>query len=564
MGTLAFRAGPTKRSLILLALSGLLALPSACDTKSNKHRVSPSLFLAPIRDQGAGDDNGLTVRAERLDFLLEIKPGTLPSDLVDTPTEPFVLGRMSVRDPATGDVEEGENLLVYEANSSAVLSVNLCLDPAFARCGKVRLHYDKKGLDLVEGQGGGISTSVTPIKLRNGWILAFDSRSKSIVAFREEKPRTVVGDDGQPQRLEYRSPVDPSGQFNKDSDNFGLGNGVLLSVVVSGEAMAQQLLVPSEPIVSRLFEIEKDKILVFFTSAVTRAVHLLELSEVEETVSYDLDDRTNPAKRFPVKFLRGTFKLFAETLGGKPNQPFLPLSTVSLRITGTAEVSLDTFQPILVPDDVSPTALVYDRRTSTFIRVGLAKQGGEIVGSTLGLAVRPELLLGTLAGGATGQLVDPPLDMSGGFYNPSTKKTEIFIVEEKTNNILAYDYTQSLDRNLRVFVPSSNILLRRDPSGQTGFDSSAEPVLDIAIADVRANRLAFDQGLDQLLGISYTSGVVTIVATKQSIADVTGNPLSELTYIEPIDENRVRAFDALSSSLIEIRLDYAAIPIRVR
>lgn len=564
MGILAVRAGlPQLAALCFLGLGASL-LGVGCDTKSNKSKVSSSLFLAPIRAQGSGGDNGIIQHSDRLDTVVAIQPNKLPGELENVPTEPFVLGRLSARDPRTGDIDLTDNLLFFEAQSRSVLSQNLCPDPSDAECGRVRLNYNARGLDFVQNEDSILSTTVTPILLKSGWVMTFDTGTKNLIAFREEPNRTYLDAEGIPKVIRYRSAESPTGEVDLSSENFGAGNGVVLSVVISGEDMADQLPnVQAEPIVSSIFEVEENKVLIIFATGTIRAVHLLELSEEEVDTTFDLDDPANEDKIFKVRFLRGNFKLFEPGPGDVLPQPFLSFNTISERITGETDILLEAFQPVLIPD-ANPEALMYDTISSIFMRVGLARLGGEIVGATLGVASPRSTLINALQDGGTGDLVSPPFRPSGGFYNPDKKKTEIIFTEEVTNNVLAYDYTAPLDRNIRIFVSASNLSQRRTPGGGVANVPPAEPFLGFARGDVTANRLVFDQGLDQLLSVSYTSGVVVIVADNQAIGEATSSQLAELTYIEPLDENNIRAFDVVSNSLVEIRLDYAAFPVRFK
>ena len=78
------------------------------------------------------------------------------------------------------------------------------------------------------------------------------------------------------------------------------------------------------------------------------------------------------------------------------------------------------------------------------------------------------------------------------------------------------------------------------------------------------NRLAFESELDEIVSISYTSTVVVVVSTRVDISSATGQVIADFTYLEPLDENSIRAFDVQSNSLLEVRLQYAAFPITVQ
>ncbi len=576
MGTPAFRAPILPRVLTLLLTSGALLAsigPGGCKSKEGSSKISSGLFIAPITEPPTADgQGGIIVRADRLDILRGIRPNDLDSVLEESQATVRVLGRLSSSriDPATGRPALMDDLLVYEALSRSVLSVNLCVDSARPDCGKVKLNYDKGGLDAEQGQGGVLDPGVTPIKLKNGWIVAFDVNSRNLVAFRAEEPRQIVDDvdgDGvaEARTLAYRSDLGPDGKPNVADKNFGNGNGVLLSVVMEGEDWIDPQRIRSEPEVSRIVEIEENELLVFFTAGTVQSIELLELHE--ETVKRDFDTNlpVRQSELLEVKVLKGVRKAFL----GAPLNAFLAYSTIAQQVTQNQGLILDSFQPVLIPDPKHPdpdpgVILVFDKNTSTFMRIGIARNAaGEILGGVVGTAITTEKFTEVLQGNTGAATATPPFLVVGGFYNGAPGKTEILFFEVKTRNLLAYDYTKSLDDNLRVFVSPAGFLDRRDPRGKPVLQQG-NTVLDFAIGDVNSNRLAFEGGLDQLVSISYTSGVVVVVADVSEIGVATDDTLADITYIEPLDDNNVRAFDTRSSSLIEFQLDYAAFPISVK
>ena len=559
IGVRTFRISVPRASSFFLAgtLAALLVSGAGCK-KEGKSAVSSGLFLAPIQEPS---QEPITVRADKLDFLREIRPRELDADLRLVPTEPSVLGRLSERrvtgvHPVTQQeidvVTEIDRLLVSEGNSDTVLSVDICRDSGAPDCGEVKLHYSAKGLD-VEGDGTrSLSPSVVPIKLQNGWILAFDSTDKNIVAFRAEAPR---------QRVSNGAVVDVPYRGGSLGADFGFGNGVVVSVVIRGADMMDQLGTPAEPIVTRMFELEPNKLLVFFST--TEDVHLLDLTEEEKVTDFDLADPGHPDKEFNVKFLRGNFRLFGFPA---PVFPFLSSGAISSQITRDAALKLDTFQPLLVPDATVPSvglALVFDQQTSNFMLMSAQKASGEIVGGSVNFAIYASTVRAVLQQGAGVNITE--FEMSGGFEN-SMHPTELLFFERRTKNILAYDYSKdpAAGDNLRIFIGAPNVLVRRTAQGEVSTSTSVEPALVFATSDVRDNRLAFEQELDQVVSVSYVSGVLVIVAEKEDIALATGDILSNFTYVEPLAEDSIRAFDAQTNSLLEIRLQYAAFPITIR
>jgi hypothetical protein len=539
-------------SLVVVSLGGC--------KKDSKSQTSSGLFIAPIQEPSA---EPIAVHADKLDFLRLVDP-RLDSELALLRTVPSVMGRLSERtvigvDAAQQEIDEvteTDQLLVSEGNTDGVFSVDLCRDASAPECGLVKLHYDSRGLDAEADGTQSISASVTPIKLQNGWIVAFDPTDKNIVAFRAEAPRQVEGPDGTSVAVPYRG--------GPREDNVGLGNGVVVSVVVRGADMMDQLNAPAEPVVTRLFELENNKLLVFFST--TQNVHLLELTEEEKLTDFDLADRGNRDTQFNVKFLRGTFRLFGSPAA---TRPFLASATIGF-VTQVPELKMDTFQPLQVPDTsdgVAPPvgrAFVFDQASSSFLLMSVRRGvGDDIVGGQVTAAISTATVKSVLQPGA-GATIDA-FEMSGGFDN-AVHPTELLFFERKTKNILAYNYAldPAAQNNLRIFIGASSVLVRRTAQGGLSTTTSTEPDLVFATDDVRDNRLAFDQELDQVVSMSYTSGVLVIVADKDEIALATGDVLSDFTYMEPLDATSLRAFDSQTTSLVEIRLQYAAFPLTIR
>lgn len=551
-------------SCVLVALAG-----SGCDSDSGQKKVSSGFFAAPITDPGS-----ISVLANKLSFLRAIEPNRLDSELESLPAEARVLGRLWRHDEAAGSVTRSDNLLVYETQSRSALSVNLCPEGTpFGECGRVKLNYDLGGLNEEQSsqgsitQGSNLSTTVTPLQLKNGWLLAYDSGSKNVVAFREEAPRELL--DGSTQA--YRD--FPPDQGSRVNSNFGLGNSLVLSVVISGEELSRQIGSPAIPIVTRFFEIEENKILLFFSTL--REIHILELEEEVTPKSFDLNDPDNPDKRLDVPLLRGAIKLFPSLPGtpGSPEVPYLTFRQISENITGNESVWLDTFQPIMVPDEGS--ALVFERITSYFLKVFSRKDDpqnpDEITGGGVARAIFPQRLFSALQAGVGGNVVSPPLTFQGAFYHNS--RPEILLMEEKTNNLLAYEYTKSINDNVKIFVPSANFLQPRSKDGSPGTFNTSEPVMIYAVprdarGDSGDSRLAFDQGEDQLLSINYQTGAAAISATRSDIIAATSltspTPLSlaNITYTLPLNDREIRAFDTQSTSLLRIRIRYLNMPSR--
>ena len=536
-------------------LCGLLASTSHVGCKSSgRSKVSSGLFLAPFTEPSTGTSvRGISLRAAKNDFLRAIRPNALESDFDDIQPEGFVMGRLSSDeiDSSTKLPKVTENLLVYDAQSSSIVSASLLS----LNKSKIRLHYSTRGLQDAQGSNAVISTTVTPIKLKNGWIMAFDSSSKNIIAFREQRPRQITDELGT-RTLPYRSALLPNGAVNVNSKNFGQGNGLFLSVVITGEDTLNQLRAASAP-VTRFVEIEENKVLVFFSPGTIRAVHLLELEEQDVDVDFDLDPPFRPSEKLRVKSLSGRYKLFPE--------PLLTFRQIADTVTQDPNPVLDSNQPVVFthPDLPAPFALVFDRKTSVFIKIRLLRgAAGEVIGASVASAITRRAFEAALQGSESVAVNDPPYDVRSG-YQSSSGARKVFFFEGKQSSIIAYDPSPKLtpDNSVTSFVDASDFLFRRDPRGTGQPNQGAPEEIDFATVDIRLNRLAFDRDFRQLISVNYESGVVVVVASSSEISVVTKDAINDFTYIEPLDDNNVRVFDFRTMSLLDFKIEYTAFPI---
>ncbi len=521
---------------------------SSCDNNESSSKVAPELFVAPVAEPASSQ--GLRVLLDKFDILAPIDPSLLRSEVLSRQADLRVLAELPDND-----------LLLYEGQSRSVLTMSQCL----SGCGPepVRLHYSATGLSEAQGSPqSSISTSVDPVLLRNGWVLAFDSNTRNIVAFKKAPTAAVTNDNGVPIDLPFRR------ASNQISANFGQGNGLFMSIVISGEQLDADL---AANVITRMFEIEDNKVVVLF--ATLPSMHILDLREEMVTVDYDLDI-TSPSDfdRVEVPQLRGRIELFPRDPSNPTSvrdQPFLSFRTISERVTDSQLVNVSDFAPVTLPDDGS--ALFFDTETFTFFRVRAIKQfdpssGTEVItGGFPVLAVSNLTLFETLRESAGLTSTSGPFTMTRSFFHPTN--TELCVMEEETNNIVCYDYTRPnpvdptvrADRNLRVFVSSNNLALAFDPQGIGGTGSERELVF--ATADVRENRLAFDRRQDQLLSISYSSGNVVVTARRADLIQATGGALADLIMLRPLTEENVRMLDAQAVALLEAPLNYEAFPV---
>ncbi len=530
----------------------LLFAFSGCQRDEDR-TVSAGSFFGPVVRS-----DGISVLADKLSFFRAMQPGKLDSEFTGQTAEVRILGRLSCYDYASGATRLTDELLAYEGLSKCLLTVNVCPPSgSTGGCGAVRLCYNQAGMDEAQSAQGGVtagghlSTAVPPITLKNGWILAYDMDSKNIVALRCEAQRQV--DLGAQTSIGYRT----FERTDTTSKNFGRGNGLLLSLVISGANLSRQMNISYIPTVTRMFEFAENKILLF--CAGIDKVYMLELREEAVDWPWDLNEPTNARKRLPTIFLRGEILTYPMD-PDNPKSPRVPHFIESIDVsllTGNASVILDKAQPITIPGDTS--ALVFEQASSQFFKLSERKRINpgsgqeEVLGGKVEFAIRSNTLLAALMEASGGASVSTPLEFGALFPHP--KLSGLCMFEERSNSLLLYDYaSKDLRRNIRVLVKSANVISPRTSSGPPAPSTGNEPILVFATGDVQGTRLAFDRGQDHLLGIHYATGIAIVTATRETLTAYLGSSVVELSYVEPIDENEIRAFDTQSSKLLRMRV----------
>ncbi len=471
----------------------------------------------------------LSLVTDRMAILRAIYPDKTPAELEGILLQPLAIDRLAIR-AEDGAVASSNDLLVLDAQSRTLFSVDLCPEPADERCGRTKLHYTPQGLAEEQGDVGVVRADMS-LHLSSGWTLVFDSSTKNLLALRVEAPHTVLDEQGNPRSLLYRPAESPG------SKNFGRGNGVLLSVVLTGEEAIEQLHVNGEPTISGLVEIERNKVLVVFATGTIRAIHLLELHEQDEVRDFDLDaEPANQLDEVTVKVLRGKFV----SVPKETARPFLTFREIAELVTQDENLDLDSFQPIGIPGG---GVLMFDRTTSTFMKVGIARdpQSGEILGGTAALGISPVSLRRIL-----GELADPPFHFAAAFLHATTQ--EICLFERKTGSLLAFDSRKEPSESLRLLVRGEEMRGRSPRGPGEGLS------LVFATADVLGSRLAFDYGLDEMLGVDYEHGAVHRILRRSQLTTVTGSSTVGICHLEPIGATEVRLFDQASASLLRLEL----------
>jgi len=511
--------------VVAISLIALSVLSTGCDTKTDKGTISASSFGAAQVSQG-----GVRPISTKLDLLRAILPNERDSALTQLPAEGLPLRRIA-----------NFLLTLFETRNGAFCSVDLCTNCAAGTRSEVRLHYNRIGLEEELAAAGAvqpvISTDVPPLLLQSGWMLAFEEQSRSLVAFKHEEDyrQTPVRDENHP--------------------NFGRGNGLVLSLVLSGVDMRTQLQTESIPRITRMVELADGRIMLFFQE-IFREVHLLRVNEIQEAVDFDLADPDgSPASNRLYGMLRGTLLPQNAPLGTRPD-PVLTFDEI-LDVTQGLFLDIDSFQPVRIPN--SHSALVYDTVQSMFLRFTVNPESNN---GTATVAAPPSAV--------TAALLTPigPFEMTHAWNHPS--RNEILILEERTNTILAWNYQVNLATNsLRTAVPSVSLVTDRrvlDGAGGIIPGGGSEPEFTPAANDLRnvSQRLLFDKGRDELITISYQNDVVVISGSREQFSEITGEALVDLTFLEVVGAatgfQSVRAWDTESSTLLELLIGFTNLP----
>ncbi len=276
--------------------------------------------------------------------------------------------------------------------------------------------------------------------------------------------------------------------------------------------------------------------------------------------------------------LRGNFLLF-----GEDDSPYLGLDDVR-ELTGEADVAIDGFQPFVNPTDGS--ALVFESVSGQFLRVWtLGFEEADEIGRSEGQG-NAAIAIGSEAVAELTGITEGGMEFTHAASRGNG--SELLLVEERSNTVLAYDYTLGADEpNLtRLFEPGRMADGRFDPrapcdekeaveeeeveeevieeeapagAGAGEVVDAPDPVLQLSEQDTLGSRLVFDRARGELVAVDYTSGRVVLVARGADLSAVTGVETVDLIHIRNASQEaegaqKVMAWDSASSSLIELRL----------
>ncbi len=521
MGSLLHH-GRILRAFQLGVLSLFVCFQVGCETKRNPGGISAAQFVAP---QKAAD--GLRALTTELD--LRIAAG-----IPDTLAGSNVL---------TLRVVGGNRLAIFINAGNSIVSVGLCPECSDSTSrSDVQLHYDRRGFEEelgrhVPGVVGAliqVSSFVPAMRLRNGWVLFYETSTESLVAVRHDpnfRPMT-----------------------NDASQNKGRGNGLILSSVIQRQEIAAQLLGDPEaqvPQITRLHELADGRVLVIFQSAATQLedVYVLDLSFEQEVLDVDFDEPTGASIQ-AVDMLRGTFRQPGAVFVG---EDLMKQAANPNQIPGAAtELVIDEFQPVSIPTDGS--VLLFDTASSSFLKAS-NDAGAETV-TRIVTAVDLVMAVGAPA----------PYRIGTSWMHPT--RTELVFVEEQNDVILGLDYEAN---TLRVVADNNTVKSPRDPRLAAGTIIAPGGELPVFLGsenDIRENRLLFDTSRDQLLSLNYEAGQLVVTTKAVDYFEVNSNTIAEYSFIFSFGSDggteHLRVWDSASFSLYELRLGYTTLPVVTR
>ncbi len=525
--------------MLVILLTALLG--AGCDSRGTKVRTSSGVFFAPVPsapDPNTGEGSVEVVTdpnthqlVNKLTILRTINPGKLDSELKDEQAETAVLGKLS-----------DDELLLFERKSSTLLVLDFV-------SGALHLPVLKSGTktvslsDIFRTSAAKILISTTlkdpdptlPPELQDHWVFGFETTSRAlfVINHNPSSPReshelkvTVVAN-----KVQIKSQI--------REDTFNLANAFEIprpSAVAQGPRQHEVLLNSTRQSLS--------------------GEHLYVLRENNAIVQGEF-------KLFDSKgFLKSALDI--GTLD--PAFPFLDFDSLRA-VTSSFDLDVFDFPGVALPLANEYSLLIFDRFTNHFIKIKALRNdvSQEITSRRLELFTSPDEILSAIRQGSVS------VDTEAVAFNfrwifPHISRPILLAFDEVTNNLISIDYNAPYGSRIGLFSSASNVLQRIDLQGsnEEEFGGVREPVLTFADADVRENRLVFDQGSKDLLSLNYLTGFYVVVFKQRDIGLQTGSiGNSDLTFMEPIDDNTLRAFDSQANALINIRVDYAAFPVSV-
>lgn len=509
---------------VLVALVALGAV--SCDQRGGKQTTSSGVFIGPVPlavDETTGvnpttGERRVEAIVNRNDILRAINPGQIGVDPNANP-QTIVLGKFSQSE-----------FVLFEKESSSLLKLDLMVQQPRSKITHV---ISRSELSQIFSTPKAAFQDDTFLTVLDGVIFGYESSGRALFTIQREP---VTG-DMVVQILADRDAIQR--QIRLQVFNFGK----------SAELPPRPATAPGAGSVCE----------VLLTSAVPNQAPQLFVIE---------NDQGDLSGEFRVFDVNGD--LFTDPSPIDEVFPYIPLETIQ-QTTDNREVEIFDYFPAAIPN--SQSALLFDQATSAFLEVRVARGpdgeirenaskqiAGDIV--NMDLFTQPGEVQFVIRQGSPTQN-DIPLRIRRSF--PLPQKASLIAFEEETNNMLEVRYDQPADQQRAfIFSASSNLLQRRDVQGGVDPDFGLqETVLTFPTNPLRReNILFFDQGNDQMLGLNLSSSQYVVVLKQGDLAEATGlSGISDLTFIEPVTDNEVLAFDTQGNALVRIRLEYAAFPL---
>ena len=549
------------RTLSAVVCTAAVLFVTACDNSGTERSASSGLFVSPV--PLAANSNGINTstgekRVDTVVSLVEIAKASnaaVQPNLLD-PDNPFIIlpPANAVSDEILDTFVLGKlsdtKYLLYERNSTTILKVDISRRPALDLL-NINTYLVRSDILKTLTSSAAAFQLDTVLNVFDDVVLGFENASSQLFTLREAATGAI-------DMNVLLTETDIRTQTRRESLRF-LSAAFLPSRSVPLPAgvkrVAEVLLLPNRG-TGPLADVDQD-------------VQLLVVTEKNDGT------------------LEGKFSVF-DSSGDlipeiglippiDPNDPdrfridgFVQFASIR-NTTDSFDLDIFEFKPAVIPSRNG--IVLFDKVTLSFVEATFERNsvppmssddpeiGAISKVSTVELFSLPgEVAATVLSGGASGELkVD--------FQNtvPHGTRPILLTFEEESDNMIALNYGVELGQaRVSIFAGASSFTLRRDTLGGNLETSADDPAFSMGFGNLRGeSELIFDRGSDELLTLHFDTGNYVVLLKQVDLARETGIlGISDLTYVEAIDDGHVLAFDSQGTTLVEIRVTYAAFPIR--